>query len=67
MLMKWQAVDKQDDEKVLHIQDDKGDWIPYYNHPLMVVDYPLPNGSKGLATYHQLRTQGFVLVSSWVR
>ena len=45
--------------KILHLQINPGDpWRPYTATPYAVLDYPIPGGSKGWATYQKLRKAG---------
>ncbi|NEO32695.1 MAG: hypothetical protein F6K36_20155 [Symploca sp. SIO3C6] len=64
--MCWLPIGGVDQEKVLHLRiEPNQSWQPYTAFPEYAVkDYDIPGGSKGYATYHQLRCQGWLLVSS---
>lgn len=52
--------------KVLHLRTASHDqWRPYNTCPqYSVPDYPIPNGSKGWATYQKLLKEGWKLIPS---
>jgi hypothetical protein len=62
--MCWMPLLGNDGTKVLHLRTEaQGPWRPYQSCPQAIPDHPIPNGSKGWATYQKLRQEGWTLLS----
>lgn len=62
--MSWLPVKGKNGDMALHLRTASHQpWKPYTSCPEYAVpDYPVPGGSKGFATYQQLRLQGWNLI-----
>ncbi len=62
--MCWLAKPGGSGELILHLRSGQYQpWKPYTQFPnLAIPDYPIPNGSKGFATYQKLFKAGWALV-----
>ena len=62
--MCWVSSFGKNEEKMLHLRlDPHQPWQPYFAYPqFSVLDYPVPGGSKGWATYQKLIKSGWTLV-----
>lgn len=64
--MCWLSTFGTSEQKVLHLRNAPHEpWRPYTAFPqLAAPDYPISKGSKGWATFHKLKQDGWALVSS---
>jgi hypothetical protein len=62
--MSWLPVTGQTEDTALHLRMAAHQpWQHYTSYPeYSVPDYPISGGSKGFATYQQLRLQGWNLI-----
>jgi hypothetical protein len=66
--MSWLPVRENREDMALHLRTAQNQsWKPYTAFPEYAApDYPVSGGSKGFATYHKLRIQGWNLVPTSV-
>jgi hypothetical protein len=64
--MIWLPLKEKNEVVALHLRTATNEgWKPYTSFPqYSVPDHPIPNGSKGYATYQKLKSQGWDLIST---
>jgi hypothetical protein len=62
--MSWLPMQQENENMALHLRTAINQpWKPYTAFPEYAApDYPIAEGSKGFATYHKLRLQGWNLI-----